>query len=181
MSVGVVRTDTSFRVPPAVAGKESVRLTVASQSGGLYQKRMACSLPERVLLLDDDTDTLETLREVLLFAGVTEVNCTSSVTEAVATIRCGFRPCVVVLDLKLGTERGESLLYWLREDFEDRTVQAVAVSGDRAGLDCLVDTVATRLLKPATVPELLSALAEAWLRIGPAPPRRSDPPTCPSG
>jgi DNA-binding response OmpR family regulator len=59
----------------------------------------------RVLLIDDDLDTVETLRDALEFEGATVATATSPV-EADRVLAAGFRPGVIVVDLWLRVGEG---------------------------------------------------------------------------
>lgn len=119
----------------------------------------------RALIIEDDEDTAASLKEMLLLDGVAEVGSSRSVRDAQATIRGGFWPCVVVLDLVLGPEDGEDFLTWLEEAPERGVVRVVALSGFQPSLDHLTGRVAGQLLKPSDPSHLLAAVSDAWRSI----------------
>jgi CheY-like chemotaxis protein len=123
---------------------------------------MAAQRPqcERVLILDDEPDTLDSMKQVLLLGGVSEVQCAASIAEAEGILASGFRPSAVVLDFVLEHERGETFASRLRTDPGYRDVPIVAVSGDQAALRRARHTVDRTLRKPADPDDLLRVLRE---------------------
>jgi len=130
---------------------------MVSESQRLNQALPPCT---RVLVVDDDVDTLATVEEVLGFEGVAQVRRARSVAEAEEILGSGFLPEAVVLDLALGGERGEVLLEKLGADAALATVPVLAVSGDHRALASIRSAVARTLLKPARPPELVDALRD---------------------
>lgn len=112
----------------------------------------------QVLILDDDLDLLETLARILVLSGAADVRCAVSVAEAERQLGEGYRPTVVVLDLKLHRDRGEKLLARLRADPVLRSVPVIAVSGEHAALARVRDRVERVFLKPADPRDLLEAI-----------------------
>jgi PAS domain S-box-containing protein len=68
----------------------------------------------RVLLVDDDIDTLEALAAVLTQAGA-EVRTASSVAQAFEVLASGWQPVVIASDLGMPGEDGYALIRRLRE------------------------------------------------------------------
>ncbi len=118
----------------------------------------------RVLVLDDDVDVVDALKEVLKTYGVPEVRGALSLADGEATIVGGFWPCVVVLDLVLVRERGEEFLHWLQTAPVNKGVRVVALSGHEPSLKGLAGAVAS-LLKPVEPENLLAAVADAWASL----------------
>jgi two-component system OmpR family response regulator len=110
------------------------------------------------LLVDDHVDTLTTLRDVLLLEGVAEVQVAASIPEAERILADGFKPSVVVVDLQLDGERGETLIAKLRARPTSRAVPIVALSGNHISLRQLGTTVDRGILKPADPDELIAAV-----------------------
>lgn len=116
---------------------------------------------ERVLLVDDDQDTLDTLREVLLLVGAKEVQCAPSIAEAERILGAGFKPSAVVLDLLLdGGAPGETLGARIKGDPAYASVPIVAVSGDQRRLRVVARRFDRVFLKPIDPDRLLAALDE---------------------
>jgi CheY-like chemotaxis protein len=113
---------------------------------------------ERVLIVEDDLDTLYTLVEVLQLEGVEVTHAARSLAEAERALVTGFRPSVVLLDLNLNPERGEDLLDRLRADPTYANVRVIAFSGDRSGLLRVRGAVDAVLLKPADPAGVLKVL-----------------------
>ena len=120
------------------------------------------TLPEpcdRVLVVDDSTDMLEAMRDLLELGGSTVATATSA--EAADRILAGgFDPNVVVLDLRLGGgESGEAYARRLRA--EHPSLPIVAMSGDVGKLRRLradVDAAVSKPFRPERLLELLSEL-----------------------
>ena len=122
----------------------------------------------RVLIVEDDTDTLYTLADILHLEGVEVIYAAKSLAEAERALASGFRPSVVLLDLNLNGERGETLLDTLRADPAYEDVRVIAFSGDRIGLLRLQEDVDGALLKPAEPSGIVQALYEVCARPAPA-------------
>lgn len=115
---------------------------------------------ERVLILDDDSDTIESLAELLVMEGVSAVQGAKTTAEAQRILEGGFRPSAVVLDLKLDGDRGEWFAGQLQADPVYSAVPIIAVSGDYLALRRIHDLVDREFLKPVDPVELLTALRE---------------------
>ena len=115
---------------------------------------------ERLLLVDDDADTLDTLSDVVVFEGVGEIRRAQTLSDAEQILASGWVPNAVVLDLLLGGDRGESLLGTLQGDPVLAQVPVIAMSGDHAALVRVSGSVARTLLKPANPDAVVQALAE---------------------
>jgi CheY-like chemotaxis protein len=113
---------------------------------------------ERVLIVEDDVDTACTLAEVLQLEGVGVTHAVHSIAEAEQALAGGFRPSVIILDLSLNGERGETLLRRIRAvpDYED--IRVIAFSGDCDGLLRLREAVDAALLKPTEPARIVEAL-----------------------
>ena len=113
---------------------------------------------ERVLVVDDNADTLLTMTDVLLLEGVAEVRVAVSIVEAERILADGFMPSVVLVDLQLDGERGETLITKLRASPTHGAVPIVALSGDYRSLRQLGTTVDRGILKPPDVDDLIAAI-----------------------
>jgi len=117
----------------------------------------------RVLIVDDDRDTLELLDTVLSAAGVSVV-CAASVAQAFELLP-SHRPNVIISDIEMPNENGHSFLRNLRSvlDEDGGTTPAIALTG-RAGPGDRERGLASGfnlyLTKPATPASLLRALAQ---------------------
>ena len=121
--------------------------------------RAAGRVPERILVLDDDTDIREALALTLSGWGAEVVACRSG-SEAVGSLE-GFRPDLIISDLGLGDEDGLEVVAHLRERL-GADVPVVLVTGDTAA-DALRRAMSAghRLLhKPVTPDELRETLHE---------------------
>lgn len=115
---------------------------------------------ERVLIVEDDPDTLYALAELFHLSGVGVTHAARTLSEAEQALASGFRPSVVLLDLNLEGERGEALLETIRGNPVYQDVRVVAFSGDRVGLLRLREVVDAALLKPAEPAKVLETLYE---------------------
>lgn len=115
----------------------------------------------RVLVVDDDRDTLELLHEILTAAGVV-VACASSVAQAFELLVVN-RPNVIISDIEMPHENGLSFLRNLRSvlDEDGGQTPAIAFTGrsqpeDRAR--GLASGFNLYLTKPTTPDGLLRAV-----------------------
>jgi CheY-like chemotaxis protein len=86
-----------------------------------------------VLVVDDDPDIRDTLREVIEAEGF-PVACAADGCEALAALAGGLRPSLVVLDLMMPAMNGWEVLAWVRENLAvaDLPVAVVSAGGGRA-------------------------------------------------
>lgn len=115
-------------------------------------------MSERVLLVDDDEDTLTSLQDLLQLEGVDDVRRARTLADADHILADGFRPTAVVLDLLLNGDRGEPFIGRLAADPALASVPVIAVSGDPRALAAVDRSVARAFLKPADPLELVNAL-----------------------
>lgn len=115
---------------------------------------------ERVLIVEDDPDTLYALAELLHLSGVGVTHAARTLPEAEQALASGFRPSVVLLDLNLEGEPGEALVETIRRNPVYQDTRVVAFSGDRIGLLRLGEVVDAALLKPAEPAKVLETLYE---------------------
>jgi CheY-like chemotaxis protein len=97
-----------------------------------------------ILVVDDDGDTREMLREVLELDGY-RVAAASNGREALERLRAGLAPALVLLDIMMPVMSGAELLAELRRDPRFAHLPVVLVSAFG------------RLVEP------LAALAQGWL------------------
>jgi CheY-like chemotaxis protein len=112
-----------------------------------------------ILLVDDEPDSLETLRLLLVEEGF-EVRVAANGAEALERI-AEVVPDLLIVDIMMPAMTGLDLCKRLRSEAATRHIPCVAYSGyplkHRQGDDHPYDRV---LLKPADFPELLGAIRE---------------------
>lgn len=126
----------------------------------------------RVLVVDDEEDIRETLRDVLASALGVEVDAAASAFEAQALIQGGRRYDVVLTDERMPGMRGTALLAWLREAApHSRGVLMSAFYEEYVGRDLAARTGATHFVrKPIDLAQLLGILREGLEGLGEGPP-----------
>jgi signal transduction histidine kinase/ActR/RegA family two-component response regulator len=129
---------------------------------------LAVSGPLRVLVVDDNVDSLQVVESVFRSAGHEVVACGDgpSALNALET----FRPHVAVLDIGLPLMDGYELAERVRDRLGADAPELVALTGYGAPEDrARASTAGFRrhLVKPVTPKEILSAVAEV-ARVGPA-------------
>lgn len=125
----------------------------------------------RVLIVDDDRDTLDLLDTVLKGAGVL-VACAGSVAEAFELLP-SHRPDVIISDIEMPTENGHSFLRNLRSvlDEDGGLTPAIALTGRAQPEDRqkgLASGFNVYLTKPTTPAVLLRALDQLADGLGTA-------------
>jgi two-component system, chemotaxis family, chemotaxis protein CheY len=76
-----------------------------------------------ILVVDDDADLLQALREILRDEGYV-VACVENGRQAMDVLRAGARPCVILLDIRMPAMDG---LAFRREQLEDQTIAKIPV------------------------------------------------------
>lgn len=125
-----------------------------------------------VLVVDDDPDIRETLRDVIEAEGFTVV-CASDGQKALDVLREGLRPSLVVLDLMMPTMSGWELLAAVRAEraLADLPVAVISASGARTappGATCA-------LRKPIDLDTLIALVRDPLSRPGSRRERFSQP------
>jgi len=116
-------------------------------------------LCDRILLVYDNLDVLDSLKEILEEGGST-VETAASAEEAERVLCSGFVPSVFILDLRLGAgESGEAFASRLRADPRYSATPIVLASGDSDALD-QVRIVDRKLAKPFAVETLFRTISE---------------------
>lgn len=112
----------------------------------------------RVLLIEDDADAADSMRQVLVTRGF-EVTVASSGRAGLAAI-VPFAPDVVVVDLGLPDMDGLEVAIRLRDDPRTAELQLVAMSGYRrtAGPASRFAGFDAWLVKPVAIDELVRAI-----------------------
>ncbi len=116
----------------------------------------------RVLVVDDDPDSRDLLRQVLLLEGA-DVRTAGSAAEAERLINV-FRPAVLVADIGMPDEDGYALMRRLRAQPSTRQLFAVAVSGYASEDDRIQARLAgfdEHLPKPVDATRLVALIARA--------------------
>lgn len=116
------------------------------------------ALRERILVVNDEPAIVEVLTAILEDEGLEAVGATGA-DQAVAAVKDGFRPHVVLTDLMMPVHSGEALIEALRARPETRDVPIVAMSASPTQLDAVRGKVQGRLEKPFTVEALVDLLS----------------------
>ncbi len=122
------------------------------------------------LVIDDDLDIRETLREIIEAEGF-PVKCASDGEEALALLAKGFRPGLIVLDLMMPVMSGWDFLMRLREMNGLVDVPVVVISA--SGLRKLPNGATVLIRKPLELDAVLSLVNE-YCRSGPSSIRTVD-------
>jgi CheY-like chemotaxis protein len=120
-------------------------------SAGLVAMKM-------VLLVDDDEDIREALRAILEDEGF-DVKVARDGSDALATLRDGLRPDVIVLDLMMPVMSGWQFRSAQREDPSLSGIPVVVLSATYEQPEDLA--VAASLRKPIDIDRLLEVVARA--------------------
>lgn len=123
--------------------------------------RAANASPGCALLVDDEPDTLTTLRDLLVVAGVPDVKTARSLWEAELQLTTEPRPSAVVLDLDVDGSPAEEFLGRLRADPGYASVPVFLLSGDHRGIERLRGAVRGAFLKPADPDVLVRTVVAA--------------------
>jgi CheY-like chemotaxis protein len=119
---------------------------------------------ERILLVEDDTEMLSILLDVLELGGAQVVG-VASADQAWAALDGGFRPSIFVIDVYLGRgTAGDTLAREFRADPRFTGIPVVLLSGDSRKLRLSYDVADAELLKPFEMEELYSTLSDLCLR-----------------
>jgi DNA-binding NtrC family response regulator len=119
-------------------------------------------MPEvRVMIVDDEVDFGVTLAERLRLRGF-DALAVSGADEAIERLHGGFRPDVVLLDLKMPGVDGLAALSLLKQ--EDATVEAILLTGHgstTAAIEGMQRGLFDYLVKPVDIGELVEKIREA--------------------
>ena len=114
-----------------------------------------------VLVVEDDLDSREAMKEYLRLEGF-RVAAADDGEAALGTLRSGFAPCVILLDVHMPGLNGQA---FQRERLREPTlakVPVIVISGDeRLGDDGAIGSVEHVLLKPVDLPALRTAIQRA--------------------
>lgn len=114
----------------------------------------------QVMIVEDQPLVVEGLRSVLTeIDSEPDVRCALLASRAVAMLRSGLRPDLVMLDLNLPDAEGTSLLVQLRSEFPDVPVVVISAQDDRHTITEAIDQGAMGFIsKSSTTSVLVSAL-----------------------
>ena len=121
----------------------------------------------RVLVVDDDPDVLDALREILVSLGY-EFSAAASGEQAIAAMAT-FRPHVMLLDLLMPGISGLEALTYFRQ--HHRTVPVIVITGapgQESAQQARAAGAFDVLAKPFEMPTLESLVAQA-MRLAPRP------------
>jgi DNA-binding NtrC family response regulator len=114
----------------------------------------------QVLIVDDNDDARETLGRLLTMHGFTVATAWGG-EDALRHIREGFRPCAVILDLRMPGMDGWALSDRLHQEPDLATVPVVVVSGHVDEMMQAADRPACQFfMKPANPDALIAAVEE---------------------
>jgi two-component system, chemotaxis family, chemotaxis protein CheY len=112
-----------------------------------------------ILLVDDYLDLREALAVLLEFDGC-QVVTASSGPEALAILKAGYRPCVVLLDYVMPEMDGWEVRTRMLDDPELAKVAVVMMSGDSSLIHARDEGTVGVLAKPARPEDLRAAIAQ---------------------
>jgi CheY-like chemotaxis protein len=112
---------------------------------------------DRVLVVEDDVDTAEALSQFLAFRGYHSV-VTHNGQEALDLLRCGGRPCLILLDIMMPVKDGWDLREDLLADRELAGIPVVVVTADIAAIARAESLRVPLLVKPVDPSKLIAAV-----------------------
>jgi len=116
------------------------------------------STKTRILVVDDDPDTLGLLESILTAHGF-EVTGASSGPSALALLRSGLTPCLILVDLEMPQMSGAALQKELAQDGALKDIPVVVTSASRERLDRLHLSI-QKLGKPFNLSQLIEIVRE---------------------
>jgi CheY-like chemotaxis protein len=118
------------------------------------------SLSPTILVVEDDEDVSDAVRDSLEDAGYTVIVAENGVRAMDALRSAEARPCLILLDLMMPVMNGEEFLQELQRDPSYATLPIVLLTADgSAAKKAARLNVAGGLRKPVQLRELLSAVA----------------------
>jgi CheY-like chemotaxis protein len=111
----------------------------------------------KILVVDDDRDILDAVSEILEDAGY-RVKCADGGTSALALLRAGLRPAMMIVDYGMAEMTGAELLRACAQTPELAEIPAVLTSGYRS-CELPSDTGDLVLRKPFQAEQLLEQVA----------------------
>ncbi len=117
----------------------------------------SASSGRRLLVVDDDPTEARALAGALALRAF-DVTVTFGGAQALALLRAGFRPAVILTDLTMPDISGEDLVDAVREHHRETGIAIIAVSACRASLHRVRDKVTARVEKPLDLERLVQRL-----------------------
>ncbi len=122
---------------------------------------------ERILILDDEQDALNSCRLILHQAGFSQVVCCTSSAEAFSALK-GDAPSLILLDLMLNQEFGLRLIPGFLEHFPDAPI--VMITGNQEAdmaVACMKAGAHDYLVKPLDADRLVTTVRQvhAWRHV----------------
>jgi CheY-like chemotaxis protein len=110
-----------------------------------------------VLLVEDDLESREALKEYLRLEGIS-VAAADDGEAALETLRAGFTPCVILLDMNMPGVNGATFQRERRREAVLANVPVIVISGNErlSAAECDAETV---LVKPLDLAALRTAIA----------------------
>lgn len=118
-----------------------------------------------ILVVDDDYDVCHLMAEILEERGYL-TSMASNGAEALAALRGGLRPRLVLLDLMMPVMDGEAFCRTIRADPQFKDLPVVIISADIAAPEKTASCGATALLKKPIQLETLLETAERYAGQG---------------
>jgi len=112
----------------------------------------------RILVVDDDPDILALLESILTTHGY-EVTSAASGPSALALLRGGLTPCLILVDLEMPLMSGAELKQELARDESLKDIPTVVTSASREHLDRLHLSI-QKLGKPFSLSQLIEIVHE---------------------
>jgi CheY-like chemotaxis protein len=116
-----------------------------------------------VLIVEDNLALRESLSGLLAARNIA-VESASDGLDALDRLECGFRPCLILLDLQMPGVDGNAFLRARRLDAEIRAIPVIAVSSHQVGFDVGQFNVVGVLTKPIDADRLLR-IVEDYVRF----------------
>ena len=124
-----------------------------------------------VMVVDDDADIRETLADVLELSGF-HVTLAADAEDAMAQLRAGERPGLILLDLMMPRVSGEDFRRWQLADESLATIPVVVLSGAR-GVETVARQLGAEVLpKPVELSHLTATVARLCAPATGAPDAR---------
>lgn len=117
-----------------------------------------CALPQdRLLLVEDDEDLAQVMKQLLVDAGYAAVAALNP--EAAFAAIAERAPDLILLDLRLGAASGEGVIERLAREGRKLPVVVLSASLDRARRARSLPGVVDVLVKPVEIDQLLAVVA----------------------
>ncbi len=115
-----------------------------------------------VLVVDDDRDICEAVQTVLELEGYAVVTAADG-AQALARLRAGVRPCVIILDLMMPNMNGVQFREAQQQDPELRAIPVLVLSGDGRAPIKAANLGVEGLRKPVELDVLLEAIRRSCI------------------